>query len=111
MDPRICSAIAGRQLLMVGYKGALRVIEPHLHGRTTTGRDGLSAWMRAGWSRSDPGGGWRLFHTDELYGLQLLPERFDAPRPGFNPADRSFEEVYCHVPLTPASDGLDEQPD
>ncbi|HEY0970043.1 MAG TPA: hypothetical protein VGE02_03590 [Gemmatimonadales bacterium] len=103
MDLRICNAIAERRLLMVGYKGVLRVVEPHLHGRTTTGNDALSAWMRPGWSRVDPEGGWRLFHTDALHDMQVLPESFDAPRPDFNPADAHFAEVHCHV--TPPASG------
>lgn len=97
MDPRICLAIAERQLLMFAYGGAVRVVEPHLHGRTTAGHDALSAWMRSGWSRADPEGGWRMYRTDALEGLQILPERFPGPRPGFNPRDPHFVEVYCRV--------------
>jgi hypothetical protein len=102
MDLRICDAIANRRLLMLGYKGVLRVVEPHLYGLTTTGREALSAWMRPGWSRVDPEGGWRLFHTDDFRELQALPERFDGARAGFNPADAHFVEVFCHV--APADD-------
>ena len=97
MDVRICQAIAEHRLLMVGYKGVLRVVEPHLYGVTAGGREALSAWMRPGWSRVDPEGGWRLFHADAFRDLQLLPERFDAPRAGFNPADSHFAERFCHV--------------
>ena len=97
MDLRICEAIAGRRLLMLAYKGVLRVVEPHLYGRTTTGREALSAWMRPGWSRADPEGGWRLFHADAFRELQALPERFAGARAGFNPADAHFAEVFCHV--------------
>lgn len=97
MDIRICNAIAERRLLMLGYKGALRVVEPHLYGLTTAGHEALSAWMRAGWSRVDPEGGWRLFRADAFRDVQLLPERFDAPRPDFNPRDSHFGEVFCHV--------------
>lgn len=97
MDVRICQAIAERRLLMLGYKGVLRVVEPHLYGRTTAGREALSAWMRPGWSRADPDGGWRLFHADAFRDLQLLPERFDGARDGFNPADAHFAERFCVV--------------
>lgn len=97
MDARICHAIAGRRLIMLGYKGVLRVVEPHLYGVTTAGHEALSAWMRPGWSRIDPGGGWRLFRADAFRDLQPLPEQFEGPRPGFNPADSHFAEVFCHV--------------
>lgn len=97
MDPRICDAVAQRQLLMFRYGGALRVVEPHLFGRTTAGHEALSAWMRPGWSRTDPDGAWRMFRADGISDLQALPERFDGPRPDFNPADAHFVETFCRV--------------
>ncbi len=98
MDLRICHAIAERTLLMFSYRGAMRVAEPHLYGRNTAGHDALSAWMRPGWSRTDPEGGWRMFLADELEALSLLPERFERARPDYNPGDPHFEAVYCQVP-------------
>jgi hypothetical protein len=98
MDPTICTAVARRQLLMFGYKGTVRVVEPHLYGRLTDGREALSAWMRPGWSRTSPDGGWRLFHADALERVQALPELFAGARPDFNPGDPHFPEVYCRLP-------------
>jgi hypothetical protein len=95
MDIRICHAIEGRRLLMFGYGDAVRVVEPHLYGVTTTGQEALSGWLRPGWSRVDPDGGWRTFHADALENLQLLPERYAEPRAGFNPRDPHFVEVFC----------------
>jgi hypothetical protein len=97
MDPTICTAVARRQLLMFGYKGVVRVAEPHLYGRLADGREALSAWMRPGWSRTSPEGGWRLFHADALERVQGLPELFGAPRPDFNPEDPHFAEVFCRL--------------
>ena len=97
MDVRICHAIAERRLLMFGYKGALRVAEPHLYGETTAGNEAVSAWMREGWSRADPAGGWRMFRVDELVELSILPERFDDARPGFNLADPHFSRIFCAI--------------
>ena len=102
MDLRLCRAIARRELLMFGYRGTVRVAEPHLYGRTTAGHDAISMWMRPGWSRTDPDGGWRLFYEHDLVDVQVLPERFDGPRPDFNPGDAHFEQVYCAV--GPAAD-------
>ncbi len=105
MDPTICTAVARRQLLMFGYKGTVRVVEPHLYGRLADGREALSAWMRPGWSRTDPAGGWRLFHADALERVQTLPELFGAARPDFNPDDPHFAEVYCRAArAVPADD-------
>jgi hypothetical protein len=95
VDVRICEAIASRRLLMFAYGGVLRVVEPHLYGLTTAGHEALSAWMRPGWSRADPQGGWRMYREDGLSALQILPEPFAGPRPGFNPADPHFREIFC----------------
>ena len=97
MDLRICDAIANRRLLMFGYEGVVRVVEPHLHGRSAAGHELLSAWMRPGWSQADPEGGWRMYRVDAVERLQVLPERFDGARPGFNPADAHFVETFCVV--------------
>ena len=110
MDPLLCDAIAQRKLLMFGYVGVVRVVEPHLYGRTTAGHEALSAWMRAGWSRADPEGGWRMFRLDAVTDLQVLPEQFPGPRPGFNPDDPHFAEVFCRV-TAPAPDADDSQPE
>jgi hypothetical protein len=95
MDARICNAIAHRQLLMFAYGGAVRVVEPHLYGLSTAGHEALSAWMRPGWSRIDPEGGWRMYRVAALENLQVLPEHFDAARPGFNAQDPHFVDVFC----------------
>ena len=97
MRETICDAIAARRLLMFAYGGAVRVVEPHLCGRTTADHDALSAWMRSGWSRADPEGGWRMFRLDAIEDLQALPETFDGARPDFNPEDPHFVEIYCRV--------------
>lgn len=97
MDLRICHAIGERQLLMFGYGGAVRVVEPHVYGRNTAGHEALSAWMRPGWSRSDPEGGWRMFRLDGIEQLQSLPERFESARPGYNPDDPHFADIFCRV--------------
>src|SRR5687768_1090963 len=103
IDPQICEAITHRNLLMFVYRGQTRVVEPHLYGRTTAGNDALSAWLRPGWSRSTPEGGWRLFLFGEIENLGILPRQFEAPRPGFNPADPTFMTIYCHVTLSELS--------
>ena len=82
---------------MFGYQGTVRVVEPHLYGLTTAQHEALSAWMRPGWSRTDPDGGWRMFRLDGVAELQALPERFDGPRPDFNPDDPHFIETFCRL--------------
>jgi hypothetical protein len=109
VDLRVCDAIARQSLLMFGYAGVVRVVEPHVYGRTTAGHEAISAWMREGWSRVDPEGGWRMFRLDAVTDLQLLPEHFAGPRPGFNPRDPHFSEVFCVV-TAPAAESSEAQP-
>ena len=97
MRDDLCRAIAERRLVMFAYGGQVRVVEPHLLGRTTAEHDALSAWMRPGWSRTDPDGAWRMFRLDGIAELQLLPETFDVPRPDFNRDDPHFVEAYCRL--------------
>ena len=97
MDLRICHAISERRLLMFAYRGLVRVVEPHLYGRTTAKHEALSAWMRPGWSRTDPEGGWRMFLSEQLENLEILTETFQGPRPGFNRDDPHFVEVFSRV--------------
>jgi len=111
MDLRICHAIANRALLMFGYRGTVRVVEPHLYGRNTAGHDALSAWMRPGWSRTDPNGGWRMFLLADLVSLSILPETFAGPRADYNAADPHFEAVYCQLPrVAPAASDASPTP-
>ena len=110
MDLRICHAIGERALLMFGYKGTVRVAEPHLYGRNTAGHDALSAWMRPGWSRTDPEGGWRMFLVEELEAISVLPDGFAGPRPEYNPHDPHFVEVYCRIPAPDARVLASDQP-
>jgi len=94
---QVCAAIAARRLLMFAYGGVVRVVEPHRCGETTAGHDALSAWMRPGWSRTDPDGGWRMFRLDWIEDLQALPELFQGPREDFNPNDPHFVAVHCRI--------------
>jgi hypothetical protein len=95
MDARLCEAIRAKRLLMFGYGGLVRVVEPHLYGVNTAGHEALSAWLRAGHSRSDPEGGWRTYLVGEMHRVQVLAETFPGPRPGFNPGDERMARVFC----------------
>jgi hypothetical protein len=101
MDPLICAAIASRRLLMFGYRNQVRVVEPHIHGESTAGNEALSAWLRPGYSRTDPGGGWRMYRVDALVDVQALDAAFDGARPGYNPDDAHFARIYCRLAPAP----------
>lgn len=91
----ICDAIRGRKLMMYEYGGLIRVVEPHLLGETAAGALLLSGWLRPGYSRSDPNGGWRTWRVDRIGSEQLLDHQFPGPRPGYNPADPRMARVHC----------------
>jgi hypothetical protein len=93
----LCEAIRRRRLLMFEYGDRMRVVEPHLYGVNTAGREALSAWLRPGHSRADPDGGWRMYLVEGMHAVQLLPDAFDAPREGFNPDDPHLPEVFCRL--------------
>lgn len=96
MERHICEAIARRRLLMFGYGDTVRLAEPHLYGVNTAGHEAVSAWLRPGYSRSQPEGGWRMFLVDAMHRIGIMSEEFTA-RPGYNQQDPHFTEVYCKV--------------
>ena len=95
LETLICEAIRGRKLMMYEYGGLIRVVEPHLFGETAAGSQLLSGWLRPGYSRSDPNGGWRTWRVDRIGSEQLLDHQFDGPRPGYNPGDPRMTRVVC----------------
>ena len=80
---------------MYAYGGLIRVVEPHLLGEAAGGDALLSGWLRPGYSRSDPQGGWRSWRVDRISSAQLLDQQFPGPRPGYNPADPRMLRVTC----------------
>lgn len=95
LESLICEAIRRRSLLMYEYGGLIRVVEPHLYGVTGAGAELLSGWLRPGYSRSDPQGGWRTWRVDRISSAQRLDHPFDGPRPGYNPGDPRLARVVC----------------
>lgn len=81
--------------MMFAYSDAVRVVEPHMCGINSAGNAILSAWMRPGYSRSDPDGAWRSFLLERMWAAQILPQEFEGARPGFNPTDLRMQRVIC----------------
>ena len=98
---QICSAITRRSLVMFEYGDLIRVVEPHRFGVNSAGRLMLSGWLRAGYSRSDPSGGWRNYLLDEITAFQSLDAPFAGTRPGYAAHDPRMREVFCE--LTPSA--------
>lgn len=96
---QLCAAIARRSLVMFEYGDLIRVVEPHRFGINSAGHEMLSGWLRAGYSRSDPAGGWRNYLLTDVSALQVLDAPFAGTRPGYAAHDPRMREVCCE--LTP----------
>jgi hypothetical protein len=94
---QLCGAIRRRSLVMFEYGDLIRVVEPHRFGVNSAGHEMLSGWLRAGYSRSDPAGGWRNYLLHEVSALQVLDAPFAGARPGYAAHDARMREVYCEL--------------
>ena len=94
---QLCAAITRRSLVMFEYGDLVRVVEPHRFGVNSAGHEMLSGWLRAGYSRSDPAGGWRNYLLTEVEALQMLDAPFAGPRPGYAAHDPRMREIYCEL--------------
>jgi hypothetical protein len=101
LNEQLCTAITRRSLVMFEYGDLIRVVEPHRVGVNSAGRLMLSGWLRAGYSRSDPAGGWRNYLLSDVRSLQLLDAPFAGTRPGYAAHDARMREVLCE--LTPSA--------
>ncbi len=99
---QLCGAIHRRSLVMFEYGDLIRVVEPHRFGINSAGHEMLSGWLRAGYSRSDPAGGWRNYLLRDVGALQVLDAPFSGARPGYATPDARMREVYCE--LGPSAD-------
>jgi hypothetical protein len=96
---QLCAAIRRRSLVMFEYGDLIRVVEPHRYGINSAGHEMLSGWLRAGYSRSDPAGGWRNYLVHDVSALQVLDAPFASARPGYVTHDPRMREVYCELDL------------
>jgi hypothetical protein len=96
---QLCAAIRRRSLVMFEYGDLIRVVEPHRFGVNSAGHEMLSGWLRAGYSRSDPAGGWRNYLLSDVRALQVLDAPFAGTRPGYVAHDPRMREVYCELAL------------
>ncbi|HEU4722491.1 MAG TPA: hypothetical protein VFS59_14120 [Gemmatimonadaceae bacterium] len=104
---QLCAAIRRRSLVMFEYGDLIRVVEPHRFGVNSAGHEMLSGWLRAGYSRSDPAGGWRNYLLGDVHALQVLDAPFAGTRPGYVGRDPRMREVYCELTLTEETAGAE----
>jgi predicted DNA-binding transcriptional regulator YafY len=78
-DREIREAIRDRKLLEFRYKGAARIVEPHVYG-IHDGEYQILSFQVGGHSSSGTLPDWRRFNTAEVQALSILEEHFPGPR-------------------------------
>ena len=101
LHQQLSAAITRRSLVMFEYGDLIRVVEPHRYGVNSAGHPMLSGWLRAGYSRSDPAGGWRNYLVRDIQSFQVLDAPFAGTRPGYAAHDPRMREVFAE--LTPTA--------
>lgn len=96
MNTIICNAIRDMKLVKFYYDGGIRIVEPHCHGITTAGNEGLRAFQVDGYSSSG-NMGWKMFDLSKADSISILDENFDMPRTGYRKGDRGMKHIYCEL--------------
>lgn len=96
MNTQICDAIRNKNLIEFYYNGGNRTVEPHCHGVTTAGNEGLRAYQVDGFSESGKMG-WKMFDLGNASNIHILDEIFDGPRTGYKKGDRGMSQIYCEL--------------
>lgn len=96
-DAIVCKAIDEMRLLVVDYGGAKRLVQPHVYGDDAHGDRLLSAYQVGGGSASGESRGWKSFRMDRVDAIDIMDERFHAPRPEFQRNDGAFAHIVRQV--------------
>ena len=111
MHAIICDAIRAKRLLRFIYEGYERIVEPHLHGINGANHEILSGWLVGGWSESRPEPGWRNYLVRDMHDVHALADRFEGPRPRYNPFDPHVRQVFCRLEPTGAAARAEIEPE
>lgn len=105
----IVNAIKSKDKIIIYYDGdepggrGLRNIEPVCFGYSKAGNPVLRAWDEEGASHTaykgeQPLPGWRLFRVDKIQSFRPSGEKFNEPKPGYNPrGDKSMTRVIINT--------------
>jgi len=97
IESRIRFAIAHRRLIQVGYKGVLRMAEPHDYG-SQKGVDRLLVFQLSGPARTNQGEtGWRLLDVPKIESLDVLDGTFRGSRGSSQQHHHAWDVVYERV--------------
>lgn len=105
----VIKAIKNRDVVVIYYDGdepggrGLRTIEPVCLGRSKADNEVLRAWdlegaSHTGYKGEQPIPGWRIFRLDKITSFKPTGEKFNTPRPGYNPnGDKTFSSVVINA--------------
>ena len=105
----IVDAIKKKHKVVIYYDGdepggrGLRTIEPVCFGYSKADNPVLRAWDEEGSSHTaykgeQPLPGWRLFRVDKILSFKPTNEKFNTPRPNYNPnGDKSMIRVIANA--------------
>lgn len=93
----IREAIEQKKVLHFSYDNLTRMVEPHIFGRKTSGKDAFSGWLVGGHTDSDHEPYWRSYSLEKMELVIMLDETFTGARVGYNPEDKTMEEIYCRL--------------
>jgi hypothetical protein len=92
-----CSALQQGKRLEVRYDGFVRVVEVHAVGVTAKGHAIMRVWQVRGGSVSGEHAGWKLLRLDETWGVAILDEASQVPRPGYRRDDEAMHRILCQL--------------
>lgn len=105
----IVDAIKKRDKIIIYYDGdepggrGLRLIEPVCFGYSKADNPVVRAWDAQGASHTaylgeQPLPGWRLFRADKIFSFKPTGEKFNEPKPNYNPnGDKSMNRVIINA--------------
>lgn len=105
----VVDAIKNKDKVIIYYDGdepggkGLREIEPVCFGYSKADNPVLRAWDKEGASHTaykgeQPLPGWRLFRLDKITSFRKTGEKFNTPKPGYNPdGDKTMSRVVINA--------------
>jgi hypothetical protein len=96
LDARIRRAIAGKRLLEIRYKGAVRLAEPHDYG-VIDGTERLLVFQLRGPDSGNGAVGWRLLDVARIESCAVTDQTFAGSRGQSHQQHYQWETLYARV--------------
>jgi len=115
----VVDAIKNKDKVIIYYDGdepggrGLREIEPVYFGYSKADNPVLRAWDKEGASHTaykgeQPLPGWRLFRIDKITSFKKTGEKFNEPKPGYNPdGDKTMSKVVINAKFDTTTPQID----